>query len=252
AFRDAEQCPVVHRLEGELLFACRRERLDLGERGARLRGQHKLRRLVERDPGEPREVERRIPLRRPADAPLGAPADHLQRLAAGKRPADRLLDLGGVARLEVFVHQNRGRSGNATRPEWTCICPSSAQRCSVGNTFPGLSRPLSSNAHLRRCCWSRSACENITGIRSRFSTPTPCSPVSTPPTSTQSRRISAPNSSARSSSPGLLASKMMSGCRLPSPAWNTLQKPRSYSFAISAIRARTSGSARRGMVPSMH
>ena len=44
------------------------------------------------------------------------------------------------------------------------------------------------------------------GIRSRFSTPTPCSPVSTPPTSTQSRRMSAPNFSVRSSSPGLLAS----------------------------------------------
>ena len=33
------------------------------------------------------------------------------------------------------------------------------------------------------------------GIRSRFSTPTPCSPVSTPPTSTHSFRISAPNAS---------------------------------------------------------
>ena len=30
--------------------------------------------------------------------------------------------------------------------------PSSAQRCSVGNTLPGLSRPLSSKAHLSRCC----------------------------------------------------------------------------------------------------
>ena len=35
---------------------------------------------------------------------------------------------------------------------------------------------------------------NISGIRSRFSTPTPCSPVSTPPTFTQSRRMSAPKS----------------------------------------------------------
>ena len=39
----------------------------------------------------------------------------------------------------------------------------------------------------------RSASENIAGIRSRFSTPTPCSPVSTPPTSTHRRRMSAPN-----------------------------------------------------------
>ena len=30
--------------------------------------------------------------------------------------------------------------------------PSSAQRCSCGNTLPGLSRPLASKAHLTRCC----------------------------------------------------------------------------------------------------
>ena len=102
--------------------------------------------------------------------------------------------------------QNLGISGNATLPAWTWMRPSSAQRCSVGKTLPGLSRPRSSNAHLSRCCWARSASVNIAGIRSRFSTPTPCSPVSTPPTSTQSLRISAPNASVLSSSPGLLAS----------------------------------------------
>ena len=32
--------------------------------------------------------------------------------------------------------------GNATFPACTCMRPSSAQRCSVGNTLPGLSRPL--------------------------------------------------------------------------------------------------------------
>ena len=36
--------------------------------------------------------------------------------------------------------------------------PSSAQRRSCGNTFPGLSRWLGSKAHLTRICWSRSAC----------------------------------------------------------------------------------------------
>ena len=43
-------------------------------------------------------------------------------------------------------------SGCGRRPAWTCRRPSSAQRCSVGNTLPGLSRPSASNAHLRRCC----------------------------------------------------------------------------------------------------
>src|SRR5690349_1862248 len=48
--------------------------------------------------------------------------------------------------------QNRGSSGNATRPACTCTRASSAQRCSVGNTLPGLSKLFSSNAHLSRCC----------------------------------------------------------------------------------------------------
>src|SRR5882672_6981670 len=37
--------------------------------------------------------------------------------------------------------KNRGSSGKASLPPWTCTRPSSAQRCRVGNTFPGLSNP---------------------------------------------------------------------------------------------------------------
>ena len=47
--------------------------------------------------------------------------------------------------------QNLGMSGNGSLPPWTCMRPSSAQRCSVGNTLPGLSRPPASNAHFSRC-----------------------------------------------------------------------------------------------------
>ena len=83
-------------------------------------------------------------------------------------------------------HQNRGSSGNRCSPRWTCTRPSSAQRCSFGNTLPGLRIWAGSKAHLTRCCWFRSSSLNMVSIRSRFSTPTPCSPVSTPPTSTQS------------------------------------------------------------------
>ena len=36
--------------------------------------------------------------------------------------------------------QNRGRSGKRERRACTCTRPSSAQRQSCGNTFPGLSR----------------------------------------------------------------------------------------------------------------
>src|ERR687886_416801 len=97
-------------------------------------------------------------------------------------------------------------SAKGSFPPLTCMRPSSAQRCSVGKTLPGLSSCSGSKAHFTRSCCARSTSLNIVGIRSRFSTPTPCSPVSTPPTSTHSFRISAPNSSALSSSPGTLAS----------------------------------------------
>ena len=65
---------------------------------------------------------------------------------------------------------------------------------------------------------SSSAGENCTHMESIFSTPTPCSPVIVPPSSTHSSRMSAPNRSARSHSPGMLASNRISGCKLPSPA----------------------------------
>src|SRR4030067_1084515 len=59
-------------------------------------------------------------------------------------------------------------------------------------------------------------------MTSRFSMPTPCSPVMVPPASTQRRRISAPAATTFSSWPGSASSKRMLGCRLPSPAGETL------------------------------
>src|SRR5487761_2664243 len=66
-----------------------------------------------------------------------------------------------------------------------------------GNTLCGFSSQSGSNAPLIRRCCSSSCAANCTGIRSRFSTPTPCSPVRQPPTSTHNFKISAPNCSAR-------------------------------------------------------
>ena len=43
----------------------------------------------------------------------------------------------------------------------------------------------------------------------------------------------------------------MSGCGLPSPAWNTLATGRPQAADISPIRCSTRASSRRGMVPSM-
>ena len=45
-------------------------------------------------------------------------------------------------------------------------------------------------------------------------------------------------------------SKRISGCRFPSPAWNTLGICRSYFLLTSATFLRTAGRAVRGTVPS--
>src|SRR5690606_20176589 len=201
----AEQRAVVERLELELLVVLGQQRLDLGERRSGARRKHQFLRLIERDTCQLRQVNLVLGLCDMADAALRPLAQHLDGRFLGHRPAEGLEHFFRCGWRKTG-HQNLGMSGKAIWPRWTCMRPSSAQRCSCGNTLPGLSRWLGSKAHLTRICWLRSSSENISGIRSRFSTPTPCSPVSTPPTFTQSRRMSAPNASARSNSSSLLAS----------------------------------------------
>ena len=84
---------------------------------------------------------------------LGPAAAHLQPPLAGRRTADQLGQLLGVRRPmgDGLAHQNRGSSGKAVRPPCTCMRPSSAQRCSTGNTLPGLSSRAGSKAHLTLC-----------------------------------------------------------------------------------------------------
>ena len=100
----------------------------------------------------------------------------------------------------------------------TCMRPYSAQRCSVGITLPGFSSPLGSKACFSASICVRSSGLNCTHMLLSFSTPTPCSPVTVPPSATLVSRMSAPNSSQRCSWSGSLASNRISGCRLPSPA----------------------------------
>ena len=91
---------------------------------------------------------------------------------------------------------------------------------------------------------------NIRGMYFALSMPTPCSPVIEPPCSMHRSRIAPETSSARSASPGTASSKSTSGCRLPSPAWNTLATRTPDAGDSAAIRRSTSGSAVRGMTPS--
>ena len=87
-----------------------------------------------------------------------------------------------------------------------CIRPISAQRCSVGTALPGFSSPCASNARLTPRKRSSSAGANCMHMSPIFSTPTPCSPVIVPPTSTHSSSIFVPNACVVAASPGRLAS----------------------------------------------
>ena len=105
AGRRAEDDAVIHGLEGEFLLARRQQRFDLDKRRCGPRREHQLLGLVKRDAGEPRKIERCVPLRRPADRALAAAADDFERLARRQRPLDRLFDVRGIARFEIFsVH----------------------------------------------------------------------------------------------------------------------------------------------------
>ena len=100
----AEQRPAIHRLKRQLLSLAADQRLDLGDRRAPARGEHQLLRLIERDAGQLREVEREIPLRRAPDAPFRAAPDDLQGLALARRPFDDRGDILGVARAKRVSH----------------------------------------------------------------------------------------------------------------------------------------------------
>jgi hypothetical protein len=104
----------------------------------------------------------------------------------------------------------------------TCMRPNSAQRCSVGTALPGFSRPAGSNAAFTR--WNsvqfvrRELHAHLVDLLDADAVLAGdgAADLDAQP------RMSAPNASARSSSSGSLASNRISGCRLPSPAWNTL------------------------------
>ncbi len=105
--RRTQERPVIHRLEGKLLVACRHQRLDLGERRASLRRQDKLFGLVQRDAGQSRQVDCRVPLRGPADGALGAAADDFERFFLGQRRTNDEFDFDRIVRFEAIGHGSR-------------------------------------------------------------------------------------------------------------------------------------------------
>ena len=94
--------------------------------------------------------------------------------------------------------------------------------------------------------------EEIAHMEFSFSTPTPCSPVTVPPSRTLVSKISAPNNSQRRISSGSAASNKINGCKLPSPAWKTFTQRRLYLASICWMARSISAKRLRGMVESMH
>jgi len=98
----------------------------------------------------------------------------------------------------VSSYARRSTLSNASR----CPAgPTSPPRMATGKIFPGFSRPSGSKTFFIFRIASRSSALNMSGMKSRFSRPIPCSPVRLPPISTQALTISAPISSALRSSP---------------------------------------------------
>src|SRR5262249_33533773 len=226
----------VRRAGGEGAFLSRPapSRGQLGHGRAGAGGDSQLGRIASQDARGGAHLD--APGRRVADLPLGAGTDGHD----GVRSVDRL------AQLVELVESGRRRHTHA--PSGTrCVSP---HRLPRGRIFCGLALPTGSNASRSRACTSRSSLVNTSGIASRFSRPMPCSPDSTPPASTHVRRIASPAACTRSQIPGSRWSKTMSGCRFPSPAWNTFIIVRSYSPAISYTRCSTSTSRVRGTTAS--
>src|SRR5262249_21263049 len=232
----------VRRLERQALAFLPEGGFHFSGRRAAARGQHQLARLVVDDAGVATRVEQ-LAARFVAVEVLAAAAAQPQRRGARGRRADLVLQCRG--------RQKRASSGCGSAPPWTCMRPYSAQRASVGTALPGLSRARGSKARFTAWNSSSSSGRNCVHIWLIFSTPTPCSPVIVPPTATHFSSPSAANCSVRCSSSALLASKRMSGCRLPSPAWNTFGQRKPYFFSSSPMKCSTSPRRLRGMVPSM-
>ena len=86
------------------------------------------------------------------------------------------------------------------------------------------------------------------GARARAASagPTPCSPVTVPPSARQSSTMRSNASFARALAASSPSGAMISGCRLPSPACAMVAITTSCAAAVSRMRASISGTARRG------
>jgi hypothetical protein len=129
----------------------------------------------------------------------------------------RHLPLGDATNpvIDQFFHHSLGEVGGSAAGAGQGVLAAAGER---RHALAGVEQPVLVESRLEAMKGGDFGQAELLGHESTFSMPTPCSPVMVPPNLTDSSRISAPKAVARSSSPGWLASYMISGCRLPSPA----------------------------------
>ena len=181
------------------IWPCSRQhRLELGERRAAARRDHQLGRLVVDDAGVAARVEQS---RRAARCRRNPCCRRRGCAAALPRRARRR---GCAPGRSSSIRSAAARGAAAARRARACA-PNSAQRCSVGHGLAGIEQARADRRRASpRGTAPSSAAPNCTHIWLIFSTPTPCSPVMVPPTSTHFSSISAANASVRCSWSGVV------------------------------------------------
>ena len=134
----AEKLREIRRFKGQLLASRANQFFDLGQPRTGPRLEDQFFGFIGVNGSEARKLQRPRTLHQSSPSTLGTCADNLERCRGTCNMIGQFRFGGG---LQHIGHQNLGMSGNGNCPAFTCMRPSSAQRCSVGNTLPGLSRP---------------------------------------------------------------------------------------------------------------
>src|SRR5215467_1569948 len=188
-------------------------RVNLGECGPGERGEREVAGHVLRDAGE---VPRRQRVARGNGAACvepGAAPDDAERPVCLRRALHRVAyRRDGLERRHGHVAV--GRAAGA-------MCHS-RHEC-TGITLPGFARRSGSNTSRSAHIVASESGEKMRSMYRTLSRPIPCSPVIVPPAATHTLMISCIASCTRATSSASAALYVMLGCRLPSPAWNTLQ-----------------------------
>src|SRR5215469_14495574 len=113
-------------------------------------------------------------------------------------------------------------------------------------TLPGFMMPSGSSASLIDRCTAIDSSPISWLSQRRLTTPTPCSPVSVPPSSSAALNTSSAAAHTLAGTSSSPRSKTKAGCRFPSPACATVAMKTSCRFAARSIRSTISGRRLRG------